>query len=59
MSSKKVGKKGLIIHSQAREIINHVAESMSKEAEEGITLPLKRHRYVGYMNFVSKNSLIV
>lgn len=46
MSPKKVGKCGLIIHSQGREIVSNVSNFMKKEAEEGVTIPLKNHRYV-------------
>ncbi|XP_050293523.1 uncharacterized protein LOC126734047 [Anthonomus grandis grandis] len=44
MSPEKLGTKGQIIHSQGREIIANVAEFMHKEAEEGLTIPLKRFR---------------
>ncbi|XP_050312224.1 uncharacterized protein LOC126747544 [Anthonomus grandis grandis] len=44
MSPKKVGKQGQIIHSQGREIISNVAAFMKKEAEQGITIPLKNIR---------------
>lgn len=46
MSPKKFGKQGLIIRSQGREIICNVSNFMKKEAEEGITIPLKNFRYV-------------
>lgn len=46
MSPKKIGKRGIIIHSQGREIVSNVSEFMKKEAEEGSTIPLKNHRYV-------------
>ncbi|XP_050315557.1 uncharacterized protein LOC126750095 [Anthonomus grandis grandis] len=44
MSPKKVGKQEQIIHSQGREIISNVAAFMKKEAEQGITIPLKNVR---------------
>ena len=46
MSSKKVGKKGSIIHSKGREIVSNVSKFMQKEADEGITIPLKNYRHV-------------
>lgn len=46
MSPKKVGKRGVIIHSQGREIVSNVSNFMKKEAEDGITIPLKNYRYV-------------
>jgi len=45
MSSKKVGKKVVIIHSQGREIVSNVLQFMKKEAE-GVSTPLKNYRYV-------------
>lgn len=40
MSFKKVGKKGVIIYSQGREIVSNVLQFMKKEAE-GVSIPLK------------------
>ncbi|XP_056645053.1 uncharacterized protein LOC130450600 [Diorhabda sublineata] len=42
--SKKVGKQGLIIRSQGREIISNIINFMKKEADEGVTIPLKNYR---------------
>jgi len=44
MSPKKIGKKGVVIHSQGREIVSNVLEFMKKEAE-GVSIPLKNYRY--------------
>lgn len=46
MPPKKVGTQGLIIRSQGRELVANVSNFMKKEAEEGITIPLKNHRFV-------------
>ncbi|KAK4886753.1 hypothetical protein RN001_003024 [Aquatica leii] len=39
-SSKKVGVRGKIIHSQGREIIANVLKFFKQEAENGVTIPL-------------------
>lgn len=44
MSPKKIGIKGKIIKSQAREIINNVIKFMQQEAENGIQIPLSNYR---------------
>lgn len=44
MSSKKLGKKGLIVHSQGREIVSKVRDFMKMESEQGISIPLVNYR---------------
>ena len=55
--NSKIGKKGLIVYSQAKEIIDRVTKFFEREAKEGITVPLNKVKErVLEANSISKNT---